>query len=82
VSAPRALYPLTHEALRVDDSNPRGLPVTHLSPPGRGHRCAPRILAECRACGAESNLCDAVTADVDALMTQAWLCPEHREATS
>jgi hypothetical protein len=79
VSAPRALYPLTHEALRVDD-NPRHLPVVHVTDIAaeRWHRCAPRIVAECRACGGECNLCDAGTADIDALMTQAWLCPEHR----
>lgn len=79
MSAPLALYPRTPEALRVDD-NPLSLPVTHLTTPEPGHRCAPRILAICRACGGQFNLCDATEADVDALRVQAWLDPQCREA--
>lgn len=78
MSAPYALYPRTREALRVDD-NPRSLLIVHLTTPEPGHRCAPRILATCRACGVTWNLCDATEADVDALRVQAWLDPQCRE---
>lgn len=81
MSAPYAIYPLTREALRVDD-NPLSLPVTHLTAPEPQHRCAPRILATCRACGGHFNLCDATEADVDALRVQAWLDPQCRGAKS
>lgn len=79
MSAPYALYPLTREALRVDD-NPRSLPIVHLTAPEPQHRCAPRILAICRACGVTFNLCDAAQEDVDALRVQAWMDPQCKAA--
>lgn len=77
MSAPIAIYPLTREALRVED-NPLSLPILHLTAPEPQHRCAPRIQAVCCACGGQFNLCDATEADVDDLKVQAWLCLEHR----
>jgi hypothetical protein len=78
VSAP---YPTTREALMMDD-NPRDLPIVHVTGVADEpwHRCAPRILAECRACGDQFNICDATAADVDAILARAWTCSQCRQA--